>query len=320
MAVLRSLPLPLSAPSARKGRRRRSCRVRAAEGREEVRVRVERRLPAPPQEAWDAWLKYVWRQGGGLPVLCLAAGDSEGERRALYPARLEEELVSLERGRTVSYRVTDFGLFPALSDHSASVAFTMVEGGDETDLVWDVSFSAPSALRGFWESFTSIFVGTVATNLATALREPWASLSIAAQLPGDPSEVSAAWLDFTWRGGGGLPGPAPSIVSEGERENGVGCARLIVPPGLLERIVSVEGGSGGACVVHYAVENPGFLSLYPVCLHAGSVAFQAAGPGQTALQWTVRYRPLAGCGGFVEWLTRLVVGTLVGKLQERLRK
>ena len=121
------------------------------------------------QKAYDAWLQFVWRQGGGLGALCLADGAAKGEAvrlnccffifiiyiyiiiiltvsllslllsslfliinyfddlfwhyfyteaRTMYPVGMREELTQLQRGRRVEYRVTDFGLFFGLGDHS----------------------------------------------------------------------------------------------------------------------------------------------------------------------------------------------------------
>ena len=59
-----------------------------------VGVRVTRVLDAAPAVAADAWLKAVWRDGGGLPIAVVQTGlTAAGARqRLLLPALLEETL------------------------------------------------------------------------------------------------------------------------------------------------------------------------------------------------------------------------------------
>jgi hypothetical protein len=116
------------------------------------------------------------------------------------------------------------------------------------------------------------------------------------------------WRDFCWNQGGGLPLPLPPFVGKE--------TRIILPPGLVERIRSIKTKE-----VYYQVDNPGWLSLYPVYTHIGRVRFlprrtnlRNALPDTILLDWQVQVRPYPETRRIVEWFTETIVVTLTRNL------
>jgi hypothetical protein len=112
------------------------------------------------------------------------------------------------------------------------------------------------------------------------------------------------WREFCWNHGGGLPLLLPPLVGQE--------TRLILSPGLIERIRSITTKE-----VYYQVDNPGWLSFYPVYTYIGRVRFlprqtnpRNALPDTILLDWQVQVRPFPGTRRFVEWFTETIVVTL----------
>ena len=120
--------------------------------------------------------------------------------------------------------------------------------------------------------------------------------------------------------------PPPITVAEGERDgarNGEGYERLLVPPGLRERVLRVRGaadGEGGGAELAYAVLNPSWLTCYPAHTHRGDVAFEpdAAAADRTTMRWRVCVRPMRGGEPVVRGLTSLIVPAFARALSRRL--
>ena len=135
-----------------------------------VAVRIVQPLDVSAASAKSAFLDYTWRRGGGIPGLV----TNDGDRRTLWPVKLEEQLLPATDENTLCYTVTDNG--PVLSfdllpgTHSASVVFTDEAGGGCT-MTWDVAFEV-AARAAFWTRFTQTSVGSAAASLASHVATP----------------------------------------------------------------------------------------------------------------------------------------------------
>jgi hypothetical protein len=283
-----------------------------------VSVKITTSLCIPPAEARAAWLDYGWAQGGGLPgVINLLSDDAQS--RTLLPVLLKESLVPTERSEDVAYTVTDAG--PVLSldvvagSHAATVRFEPSDTGG-TEMVWDVGFDT-SARRAFWELFTRTTVGEVSANIEASTRQPITFRLTATLAARSPGAALDAWLDCLADNDLGVPMPPPIVVSQGDASK-EGWERLVVPPGLRERVVRVVRGDEGAAV-EYTVVNPGWATCYPAHTHAGAVAFAPSADGRaTEMTWTVAVRPRRGGAPLVRGLTSLIVPAFARNLAGRL--
>jgi len=136
-----------------------------------------------------------------------------------------------------------------------------------------------------------------------------------------PQTALDAWLECVWARGEGLPLPPPLHLER--RADGRVIERMVLPPGLREKVVSMQeapeenaagagGGdtrSGAACL-DYRVLNPGWLT-YPVHAHRGTVRFRRdAEADALEMRWIVAVRPYRGCGPLVKAFTSLIIGAL----------
>ena len=275
-----------------------------------VRVRVERLLAVTPPAARDAWLSYQWSGGGGLPVVAVRLSE---DRRLVAPLLLEETLDAAD-GEAVRYTVSGTGLLRTElvpGSHSAVVSFAPApDDPDATLMTWEVDFEARQRRR-LWEAVTQRMISDAADNLASHLDVPWL-LTCTTPLPAAPADALSAWLSFVWDDGGGLPLPPPIGLDRGDAA-GDGRTRLIVPPGLRERVLSVDASRDE---ITYTVDNPGLLT-YPVHTHEGRVRFRNDAGG-AAMEWVVAVRPLRGCRPLVCAATESIVTTLARNLRSHL--
>lgn len=278
---------------------------------------MEETFTQTPAKAYRVFLQYVWRQGGGLPVLVDTEQVGEvrvGSQRMLNPGSLLEEITLLEPGSRVEYTVAEWGLLSSLSNHTASVTFAP-EGAAGTRMVWEVGFDAPE-LRGFWQAFTDNNIRTAVANFSNVMGQDELVVVVEEELGVAPARAVDTFLDYTWRQGGDFQGPPPTIISDGGA-NGELITRVVQPVGLVERICSVVRHSPSHATVEYKIDNPGFFTLFPVALHAGVVEFRDEGSGATCLTWTVKCLPLPGCAFYVESLIRFVISTLTANLRSK---
>ena len=279
--------------------------AQAAAGR--VAVTIATQLAVPPLEARAAWLDFAWARGGGLPGTAMLL-DDDLQARTLLPVFLKERLVPVDDESALGYEVTDAG--PALFDvvagsHSACVTFRPSDEG--TEMVWDVAFDT-TARRAFWEAFTRASVGEVSANLAASVQRE-VVFTLSARLVAAPSDAADAWLQCLADGDLGVPMPPPIVLDEGNADR-AGYERLILPPGLRERVTSVERSEAFA-KCDYEVVNPSWLTCYPAHTHRGEVSFQAAadadGRPTSRMTWRVCVRPQRLGGWAVRLLTDLIV-------------
>ena len=94
----------------------------------------------------------------------------------------------------------------------------------------------------------------------------------AKHLPATPSECLDKWLELLETGDLGVPMPPPVVLDEGAADGTrVGYERLILPPGLRERVLEVERGEARARV-SYTVVNPSWLMCYPAIRTAATLS------------------------------------------------
>ena len=271
-----------------------------------VRTSVRRSLPGVlPSQAQAAWRDFTFREGGGLlGVVALERGPG---RRLLLPSLMEEVIDDeLDEPGRVCYRVSSRGLLRDVVEgsHRAKVKFSS-DGSTGTKMKWEVEYQV-DARAWLWQPVTDYLIETAASNLA-AYTAPEDVFKLTLPLPSfdRPGEAVRSWVEYIWDGGGGLPIPClkPPLTQPGDR--------FILPPGLLERLVSVSEDEGK---IDYIVVNPG-LFTYQVYTHRGAVGFAPRAEGGVAMEWTVHIRPLPGFGPVVRSFTELAVGTLSRNFQ-----
>jgi hypothetical protein len=135
-----------------------------------------------PAAARDAWLRYVWALGGGLPIPppILLTPEGVGCERLQLPPGLRERVEEVEgadaarsdgASTSVAYRVLNPGpLTYQVSDHKGRVHFS--RGADGAILMrWLVAVRPLPRCEGLVRWFTDLIVGTLSRNLATHCRE-----------------------------------------------------------------------------------------------------------------------------------------------------
>ena len=290
------------------------------------RVSVTVRTPlvsVSPEEARTAWLDYAWSRGGGLPLVGTLTSDAE-QSRTLLPLLLREQLVAAgdddQSCVTQRYTVTDagpvLGVDVVAGSHEGKVVFAPTAGGG-TEMVWSVGFDT-CARNALWEGVTRSTVGEVSANLEATLRQP-AVFTLTASLACRPAAAADAWLQCLADNGLGVPLPPPIVLNEGDKATREGWERLVLPPGLRERILRVER-TADAALVEYTVVNPSWITCYPAHSHLGTVAFTPGGGdgGTTTMRWTVAARPCRGGAPLVRLLTSTIVPAFARNLAGRL--
>ena len=294
-----------------------------------VSVTIRRTLSAAaPREARDAWLKYHWEKGGGLPIAVLSENilgtDRDGgdnvQGRNILPILMKERMEYDEASNgsllELQYTVTEAG--PFFSDlipgsHSAVVTFDATTSG--CVMTWNVTFST-TRWASFYEAVTKWTVGIAATTVQEASSTP-RLFSARTTIDGptrtlDPVFARRECLDFIFANGGGLPllPPIPygTLLSEGG-----GSARqhlLRIPPLLTESVVSTSV-SDDVAEFTYRLNDPGWLAFpFLVHTHLGRVRFSSAASTLT-IDWDVEIRPHRFAAPAVEKLVEMTVSTLL---------
>ena len=109
---------------------------------------------------------------------------------------------------------------------------------------------------------------------------------------------------------------------------GVGFERLILPPGLRERILAIEMSDKKEdqqwARVAYGVMNPSWLTCYPAYSHRGEVMFSELqeghrdGTGSSEMRWAIEVQPRVNGERAVKFLTNLIVPAFAKNLAQRL--
>ena len=153
-------------------------------------------------DALTAWLTFIWREGGGLPLPKPWTLSSEEDGRIeilrLPHPLLKERVDKVDRaGLAAEYCVSNPGLltFPVHS-HRGRVAFEEADG--EVTMRWTVDLRPYDSLGWAVRGFTSLVLTTLARNLqehlapgapSPVLEEEWA-----------PSDPSWGFAGEAWEG------------------------------------------------------------------------------------------------------------------------
>ena len=150
-----------------------------------------------PQQAMEAWLDFVWKQGGGLPTplppLSLPSEPPTTMTRIIAPPFLKESVLTADssdsESSVVEYQVDNPGLWTCypVHTHRGQVRFerahddssTAAAPADNTMMVWEVCVRPYNGLGGYVRAFTSAVVTTLARNLKSHVRDgPGAVVSV----------------------------------------------------------------------------------------------------------------------------------------------
>lgn len=309
-----------------------------------VTIVVERILASTtPREARDAWLSYVFENGGGIPSLVLPLREKNAicQSRLLIPLLVKEDLIR-EHGTEpqqysesyVTYEISDLGPFLkadiSSGSHIGTVRFSS-PGSTEIDdsavvlMRWEVKFTALRKAK-LWEKVTKVIVELASDNLVSYLCTPCRYIRCTyLRGPGDskcaltPEQAKNAFIRFSMCEGGGLPINPPIVLSNQLNKECVEIVRL--PTFLREAIQSVVPYQTSGYEVTYKVMNPGLLT-FPVHSHRGRVRFlpvqDRALPAYVEMQWEVEIRPMRGFDGFVNLFVTSVVSTMSRNLKVHL--
>jgi hypothetical protein len=130
----------------------------------------------------------------------------------------------------------------------------------------------------------------------------------------DPHEARAAWLDFAWARGGGLP--FVGTLTSADKQT-----RTLLPLLLRERLVTAAGDEGDADVTtRYTVTDAGPVLGVDVVAgsHEGEVRFLPIAGGGTEMIWSVGFDTSAR-SALWEGVTRGTVGEVSANLEATLR-
>ena len=192
-------------------------------------------------------------------------------------------------------------------------------------MVWQVDFQAQNR-RDLWQAVTQLNIESASRNLASYLAPP-VTYTRTTHLRFNVKDVSKKksdkfladqWVDFVWNRGGGLPVPVVQLDSQ---------RRVVVPPFLVERLVSIQDDDGTTTAIEYTVDNPG-LFTYQVHSHRGRVRFLVDettaktndGDVDATMIWEVEIRPLRGWAWLVQPFTAAIVSTISRNFKTHLRE
>ena len=316
-----------------------------------------------PTAAKKSWLSFVWRKGGGLPIFVIARHSDISEtkeevwlqdngvinnfksytadsRRLLLPLFMEEKLLYMDnddddekKDSILQYMVTDAGLLSSEiipSSHVGTVTFssTNEEGLDigGTFMTWVVKFRVTNpSRRNFWQLFTRKMIIDTSNNFSAFAAAPtlYTRRTIlrnnVESPPLTPQLAMTKWIEFCWKEGGGMPFPPPITFDQN-----VSQVRIIIPPFLKERIVSMScshddtddriskghNKTQSYCELLYTVDNPS-IATYQVHTHSGRIRFleNLSEANTVDMIWEIEIRPYYSWLSFVKIFTSAIVSS-----------
>ena len=277
-----------------------------------VEVRVERKLNAPPSSIAREWRDFCWRGGGGLPLVTL--NDESSEARRLLPVGLAERIVS-STDDSVVYEVYDVGLMRDVIPGSHRGEVTFEADGEDTLVSWHVRFQAAKN-EAFLEAMTTTTISEVLANLDARTKPPEV-FTISSDLGAAPAVAAETWVAMLRANdlGSAVPLPPPIVLAAGDPD-GTDYRRMLFPPGLIERVLTVDKSPKEASVT-YRLENPSWLTFYPAHSHLGRIRWVGGtGEGTSTMHWTIEVQPMR----FGAWLVRLVTNAIVPPFVTRLQE
>ena len=298
-----------------------------------IRVEFQRDLPPSisPKEAKDAWLNFVWRDGGGLLALVWTQGEGN-DKRLILPAFMEETLINnsgegaggdSDEGTTIEYRVSNWPIPDYVDDsHLGSVEFVESSSapGEEEDtttkLIWKTEFDVLERYE-LWKGVTETLISQACDNLVAYLRPPMVytrktRLRYDAQTV-TPKQIQEKWLAFIWDGGGGLPVYKPFVLKPRQK-------RMYIPPFLSESILSINDDDNAYSEITYQLDIPAFIACHK---HVGYVQFKSV-PNENDdessidMTWKVQIVPYHNCEGYARGCVSSVVTILARNFQSHI--
>lgn len=127
-------------------------------------------VPVPPDVAYNTFVDYVWRKGGGLPlpppIVLIDGGEyGVGFTRLIVPPFLMEQITSGTYPSELVYRVTNPGyLTYPVSAHEGRIIFEPAEGRTITIVKWNVKATPLPGCGPLVRWFTELIVGTCMEN------------------------------------------------------------------------------------------------------------------------------------------------------------
>ena len=146
------------------------CDVLAANLAEPQTIFNERNFPGKaPAEVMDAWVDFVWKQGGDLP-LPLKPVNLGGNERAILPIFSREKIDSLDYDKNeIVYHVANPTF---VHRHNGVVEFAYDEDKDTTTMKWRVDVLPHKNLNIPVSVATSYALSTLAENLRKYVLDP----------------------------------------------------------------------------------------------------------------------------------------------------
>ncbi|OEU09943.1 hypothetical protein FRACYDRAFT_248195 [Fragilariopsis cylindrus CCMP1102] len=251
-----------------------------------VNVCETRKIPGVSiTQAYQGFLDFTWKKGGGLPVLLIVDKDNPSKRNLFL---LGEELGPVWKSEIEEGSHTGVVSFTSFEDEEEEGVNSNNDGyrhssSGGAEMTWNVSFQTLNR-NNLWQSVTESSISDACDNLVCYLSKPLLMtkrVSICrrrrqTQPQPQPQQLlnhkvlAKEWMGFIWRKGGGLPLPLPPIPLRSDWND-----RMIVPPFLIERIVEINETSSDYTDIIYTVVNPSIVT-YPVYTHLGRVRFQSS--------------------------------------------
>ena len=134
-----------------------------------------------PKSLADKWFLFVWRKGGGLPVIPPVSISKNGLNRMYIPPFLEERILSIKEtkeGAEIVYTVPNPKLIQAHT-HLGRVSFIPVDGSlNKIEMNWEVSVRPFRNRVDFVRLIVEPVISTLARNFKVYIEEPEAMIKL----------------------------------------------------------------------------------------------------------------------------------------------